>query len=320
MEKLSKPISLLVDGSIVSFDEPRDSFQYDIYVDDRKVTTIDSKRYPNFIGTDPDRIGKYYDSVTVHLLFDVPIKALYVEYSLNGFDWLEYNDAKGIILNGTDTGDVQDIFYRGFYLETNVPIDGTDTGKHAAGFQVLKGYPITYSALNPKQATYILQPTICYATEETVFSVSTIPDVTEQATKLYYITNVNATNCTLQIDYNEEHTLATCRITKPTGNVSITVGVAQSNYYNHNVSVTGGAFSPNPFNCVYYQINKFKVLPSDGFALPQREDIYISGADTDDSYDFSYEVGEGTTDYAIIQFVPNEETCNIIITCKKVGA
>lgn len=316
MEKLSKPINVAVDGSVLSFDEPRDSYYYEVYVDDVKVAKIDSDRRPYLLGATPD-IGRYYDSVTIHLLFDVPITALNLEYSLDYANWLPYNDKKGIVLAGTDTGEPYNIWVRGEYLANSTPIAGSG---HLGGYTVLKSHPITYEALDPKEAEYVLQPSKCYADEETTFSISTVKDITEQETKLYYITGVNATNCTLQVTYSEDHTLATCKITNPTGNVNISAYIFQSNYDDHDVTVTNGRFSPDPFNCVYYQRNILNVYPNDGYALPQRDGISITGAMSGDTYDFSYYVGEETQDYAVIQFVPQDEPCEIAITCQKVGA
>lgn len=315
MEKLSKPINVAIDGSVLSFDEPRDSYYYEVYIDDVKVADIESERHPNFLGTTPD-IGTYYDSVTVRPLFDVPVNALDIEYSLDGIDWYIYSDKTGITLNGNASGEPQDVFFRGYYITTGATIQG---GLHVS-YTVLKGYNIIYGTLDPKEAEYILQPTKCYVGEETVFSVSTVADVTEQVTKLYYIGGLVANNCTLKVELNEEATFATCKITNPKGDVTVTVYTYQSNMDDHDVTVNNGRFSPDPLNCVYYQTTVMNIYPNDGYSLPQRENISITGAATGYTYDFTYYVGEETQDYAIIQFVPDEEPCEVVITCPKVGA
>lgn len=314
MKKLSKPINVAVDGSVLSFDEPRDSYYYEVYIDDVKVASIDSERHPNFIGCTPDS-GKYYDRVTIRPLFDVPIEALDVEYSLNGIDWDIYNDKRGITLNGNDSGEPQDVFFRGYYIATGASIQGGLRGSYT----VLKGYNINYTTLAPKEAEYILQPIKCYVGEETVFSVSTVADITEQGTKLYWLASVTATNCTLKVEYNEELTFATCKITNPKGDVKVSVYAYQSNMDDHDVIVNNGRFSPDPLNCVYFQPTVLNIYPNDGYVLPQRENISITGAINGDTYDFRYYIGEETQDYAVITFTPQDEPCEIVITCPKVG-
>lgn len=309
MEKLSKPINVSVDGSIVSFDEPRDSFQYDIYVDDRKVTTIDSERRPNFIGATPD-IGRYYDTIAVHLEFDVPIEALEVEYSLDYQTWYHYNDRQGIELVPRDTEDGYNIWFRGYYIATGVPIVASQIGSYI----VLKGYPITYiGSSSGGQYTYLEPlPTKAYASETTKVFVQ----ANKIGNDIYGFTGVTCTNCQYSFAIADDTQYMEITITKPTGNITVTPKFQRIGFDLVTFNLTNCKVSPTKQYSVQYQEFVTTIIPDDGYELPLTTGtgttVYINVEYEADDAVFNYNAETGD-----ISVIPVDGAITIKATCVK---
>lgn len=308
MEKLSKPINVAVDGSILSFDEPRDSFQYDIYVDDIKVTTIDSERRPNFIGATPN-IGRYYDTVVVHLEFDVPISALDIEYSLDYQTWLHYNDKQGIKLVPRYTEDPYSIWFRGYYIATGAPIENAG---HIGGYTVLKGYPITYigSSSGGQYAYLEPQPDKAYVSEETKIFVQ----ANKIGNDIYGFTGVTCTNCQYSFAIADDTQYMEITITKPTGNITVTPQFQRIGFDEVTFVLSHCKVSPAKQYSVQYQEFVTTIIPDDGYELPT-----TTGSGTTVYIGVTYEADDAVFNYnavtGVISVVPVDGAITIKATC-----